>query len=571
MTLSANQHKAIAIILFLSLTVFLRLGSGEMQPNEEGSNAMHAKEILQSGNNLNQIIRSDSGMSLTPKPPLVIWVITGSMAVFGENAFSVRLFTALCSAMALAFLFLISRRFLTYTSSVAALFLISGTIAWNNYSRLGMADIPAIAFILASLFFVLKTLESEGKKQFIIFSLLFGLSLFCAIMTKAVVWLLPLIFIAFLFRKKDKKLHIRFLLIASILAIILSLIYYRFLSVKNGSGYGDSITQQMAVFDFNNFTLPGILNFINQIIISNPFIIFAFILIVFGFRKINKLSGNMEHGKYLNYIISFWFLLAFIISSVIFLNYPNSIIYLLPPAILLSLKFYDNFHHIIKSNKILWILVTVLIALFLWSFIFEFRQEVIRLFTGQQYSFYALLFLILIVVSILCAFLIPKKLLDKFAHSGLYYSVTLLPYLMIFKVILLNLTSPTGDSFGAVRTADILQASDSKSFVYLYHESTPADSINTQLDWYTDGWLSGWRKGKSCIHIKQPKDYVDYENLSKTYNFPDLFVVYYIHRNISIKTAIMKELYLTRSILLRKNNYVIFGRVNTEQIPDKPI
>jgi hypothetical protein len=142
---------------------------------------------------------------------------------------------------------------------------------------------------------------------------------------------------------------------------------------------------------------------------------------------------------------------------------------------------------------------------------------------------------------------------------------------MIFKVILLNFASPAGDSFGALKTADILNSINSNSFVYLYHESTPADSINTQLDWYTNGWLSGWRKGKTYIHINQPKDYVDYENLSKTYDFPDLFVVYYVHRNISIKTAVMKELYLTRSILLRKNNYIIFGRTNSVRSLDKPI
>ncbi|MCL5992244.1 MAG: hypothetical protein M1419_09125 [Bacteroidetes bacterium] len=50
-----------------------------------------------------------------------------------------------------------------------------------------------------------------------------------------------------------------------------------------------------------------------------------------------------------------------------------------------------------------------------------------------------------------------------------------------------------------------------------------------------------------------------------------MFIVYYVHRNISIKSAVMKELLSTRSIISKKNNYIIFGRKNSERSLDKPI
>ena len=555
MTLSANQHKAIAIVLFLSLTVFLRLGSGEIQPNEEGLNAMSAKSITQQSINSGQAKHSATGIYSSSKPPLIVWAIAGSMSVFGENTFSVRLFTALCSAMALAFFYLISRRFLTYSSSIIALFLLSGTVAWNNYARQGLADIPVIAFILGTLFFILKTLESTEKKYILTYSLFFALSFLCVIITKPIVWLFPLVFVGCLFLIKEKKKQISFLIFAGVLAIILSFLLYLIVTIKSGNNILSSLFPFQSVFDIINYSRLRMLDYFNQIIISNPFIIFGFIYIIFAFNKINKLSANSEHGKYLNYMLGVWFLIVFIILSDYLTNHPNYIVYLLPPAILLSLKFFDSNHLITKSNRILWIIVTALIAFFLWSFIFNLRQEVELLITGGQYSFYALLFIIIIIISILCAFILPKKLLDKISPSGLYYSITLIPYLMIFKVILLNLAAPTGDSFGAIRTADILNSADSKSFIYLYHESTPSDSINTQLDWYTDGWLSGWDNSKTYIPIKQIKDYVDYENLRRIDEFPDLLIVYYIHRNISIKSAVMKDLLSTRSIISRKNNY----------------
>ncbi len=568
MTLSANQHKAIAIVLFLALTVFLRLGSGEIQPGDEGFNAMSAKSIIKHGYIFKGNELPVRNLYSISNSPMNTWAITGSMCIFGENSFSIRLFSALCSAMALAFFYLISRRYLTYSGSIIALFLLSGTVAWNNYARQALADIPAVAFILATLFFVLKTLESEGKKQILIYSLLFSLSFLCAIMTKAIIGLLPLLFIGISFFNKEKKKQILFLLLSSLIAVIISLPWYIFISAKQGSGF---ISSFFPIYDLIEFNHLGILNYFNQLIISNPFMIFGFIYILFALKKINKLSANSEHGKYLNNILGYWYLFVFIILSVALSNHPNIIVYLLPSAILLSLKFFDSIHLITKSNRIVWIFVTALIAFFFWSFIYELRMEVELLSKGGQYSIYTLLFIILIIVSILGAFLLPKKILDKMSPSGLYYSITLLPYLMIFKVILLNLAAPTGDSYGAVRTADVLNSTNSKSFIYLYHESIPADSMNTQLDWYTDGWLSGWRNGKTYIPVKQTKNYVDYENLRKTDEFPELFIVYYVHRNISIKSAVMKELLSTRSIISKKNNYIIFGRKNSERSLDKPI
>jgi hypothetical protein len=39
------------------------------------------------------------------------------------------------------------------------------------------------------------------------------------------------------------------------------------------------------------------------------------------------------------------------------------------------------------------------------------------------------------------------------------------------------------------------------SFVYAYHKHTDADSLNPQLAWYTDGWMTGWREGYSYTPV----------------------------------------------------------------------
>ncbi|MBI5326116.1 MAG: glycosyltransferase family 39 protein [Ignavibacteriae bacterium] len=568
MTLSPNQHKAIAIILFLSLTVFLRLGSGEIQPNSEAVNALKAKSNLNTGNeniNFNNNLNNHHFSSASVMQELVI---TGCMKIIGVNNFAVRVFSALCSAIALIFFFLISRRYLSYSISVISLFLLSGTLAWNNYSRQGANEIPALAFILSSVYFILKTLESEEKKLIFEYSILFLISIICTFFSNVYGVLIPIGSIIILYFNKEKQYQFKTLLLSAIISMLFSILL-TLLVDKNYLLYSLNLVSN--ILNFNSFSISYIPENINVILISNPFIIFGFLTIIIIFSKRRELFKNLEHGIYLSNFLAVWFIVVFLLFNLFQSINSNLILYLLPPAILLAMRFFDSLNNITNSNRLVWLLVTLLFAFFLWSFIFDLRQQYILLVTKMQFSTYSLTYIILILSSILSAFILPKKFLDKISHVILYYSLNVFPYLMFLKSILFNLAAPNGETLGAARTADILNSANCNSFVYLYHENMPADSLNSQLDWYTNGWLSGMQKGKSYIPVKLPKDYVDYEQLKNTDDVPDLFIVYFVHRDLSIKTGVMKDLISTRSIISRKNNYIIFGRKNSDRSFDKSI
>ncbi|TAL68834.1 MAG: hypothetical protein EPN82_09195 [Bacteroidetes bacterium] len=570
MTLTPNQHKAIAIILFLALTVFLRLGSSEIQPNEEGRNAMFAKSILKNVNseyNVNKIV----GSYANPKSLFPAWMITAVVFVLGENTFTVRLFSALCSAMALVFFYLISRRLLNYSYSIIALFLLSGTILWNNFARQATSDIPGISFILASLFFLLKVIEPGEKKEKLVFSILFSISFIFSMLTNFIASLIPVFFIINLFFDKDKRKLFNLLVIHTLIAIIISLLFNSIIYLNHNSGFSHFLFNYHTFTEFSKITFIGLIHNFNQIIINNPVSIFGLYIIIYMIFKRNDYSANTEHGKYLIKSFVVWYIIFFILLFLIPGEHPANMIYFLPVAILLSLRFFEKMQILTGSGRIKWLIVTILISFFLWSFIFELRYEVELLLSGDKQTLFALLYFILIVVSIIAGLLLPEKHLENYSPIIMNYVVTAISYLLIFKIILLNIATPSGESFGAAKTAEVLNATESKSFIYFYHSNNPEDSVNFQLDWYTSGWLSGWKSGKTFIPVSLPENNINYENLRIADEYPDLFIVYYTHPNLVIKSAVMKDLILTRSIISKTNNYIIFGRKNSERLLDKPI
>ena len=124
----------------------------------------------------------------------------------------------------------------------------------------------------------------------------------------------------------------------------------------------------------------------------------------------------------------------------------------------------------------------------------------------------------------------------------------------------MNISAPPGISFGAMEIGESLKESRSDSFVYLYHDHNKSASMNPQLDWYTNGWMSGWNIYKYYIPFSLPEFSVDFNKLKMLEQYSDYQVVYYISQDLSVSEAIFKELKLTRNLLNISHRYALFGR-----------
>jgi 4-amino-4-deoxy-L-arabinose transferase-like glycosyltransferase len=573
MQLTSSQHKAIAIFLFLALTIFLRLGSGEIQPWDEGLNAIRARAVLQhhTFSIHNEVLREN--INSADYAPITIYVITGIMKIFGKTPFAIRFFTALCSALALFFFYLISRRMLSYNGSIIALFLISGSMAWNTFARQGTSEVPTVAFLLCALYFIIKVMESINRKNLLLNSLGFAIAFIAALLTKHFVILLPIIFLALFYFEKEKRRQALYLTLASVAALVFALLFYILMESKSGiSFFYNFLPTAFHSPDSENAHLSGIFYYFGQLILSNPFCLFTFVYIVFYIvkRKV-LLSRNTEHVNYLNNVLIIWFVLTFILLAGIYPNAPQTTVYILPPALLLAMKFFDDIHLLVENNRIIWLIFSVLITLFFWSYIFILREDVMILFLGGKISVTALIYVSLIALLVLAGLFVPKKNLSNISTDALSKAVVVIPYLLILKIIFMNLTIPTGTSFGAANTAIFLKAIPQNEFIYLYHGNNKLDPLNPQLDWYTDGWLSGWLPGKTYIPVGLKGNDTDLSILRELDNYPGLFIVYYLPSNKTISDGVIKDISQTRSIIKRHFNYIIFGRKNSERSIDSTV
>jgi hypothetical protein len=105
----------------------------------------------------------------------------------------------------------------------------------------------------------------------------------------------------------------------------------------------------------------------------------------------------------------------------------------------------------------------------------------------------------------------------------------------------------------------------STSFVYLYHEYTPADSLNPQLAWYTEGWTAGWLSGRSAINIPMPPHSPDIKKIEYLNRFPKQLVLYYFLSSNETTEFVLSKIGKVRPLLVVTERYALFG-VRREQV-----
>jgi len=103
------MNKSILIIILLFLLVYVApLGFRPLFQPDETRYAEIAREMLQSGNYVTPHL---DGLRYFEKPVFGYWLFAGSLRLFGENAFALRLPCALAAGLAALSLFLFARRF----------------------------------------------------------------------------------------------------------------------------------------------------------------------------------------------------------------------------------------------------------------------------------------------------------------------------------------------------------------------------------------------------------------------------------------------------------------------------
>lgn len=185
--------------------IFIRLGTVSLVDWDEAIYAKVAKNIYESGEWLS-LKWVEMEKYWFEKPPLYMWLTSLAYNLTGVNALGARIVSAIAGVLTIITVYKLGNRLYNkFTGIVSALILLS-TVQFLYYSRNGMLDVTVTFFITLSLalfYFGLQKDEKIQRNNYLYF-VLSGVFVGLAVMTKAVVGLLPLgVMVMYLFYLKN--------------------------------------------------------------------------------------------------------------------------------------------------------------------------------------------------------------------------------------------------------------------------------------------------------------------------------------------------------------------------------
>ncbi|WP_116126722.1 ArnT family glycosyltransferase [Lewinella sp. IMCC34183] len=171
-----SRRTALALLLAFTLFyAFFRLGAEPYYVGDESRGGINALEMLANGDwvNLHYMGEPDQ---VRGKPPLLIWCISGSMALFGPTSFALRFPSAVAITLAFYVLFQLitlyrSPRFALLTGLV--LLSVSGMAGWH-VGRTGDFDALLLLFLLSGMLFLLRYLHFGYRRDVVFTGIFWG-------------------------------------------------------------------------------------------------------------------------------------------------------------------------------------------------------------------------------------------------------------------------------------------------------------------------------------------------------------------------------------------------------------
>lgn len=169
-------YPTLALAIFLC---FFKLGSTPIEQWDEAHTGINAIEMLQTGDYINLYFGGEPDR-IRAKPPFVIWMVSTNFALFGYNAFSLRLHSAIAGVFIFFFLFKIVNLYRSplFAFGVCLMLFSVRAIIGFHVTRTGDFDAVLIAFLFAGLYYFLRYLDFMRYHDIYKAAVLWGLAFF---------------------------------------------------------------------------------------------------------------------------------------------------------------------------------------------------------------------------------------------------------------------------------------------------------------------------------------------------------------------------------------------------------
>ena len=549
--MTQRDHTVVATILVIIGLYIIGLSALEIQPWDEGLYAVRGEGIVLFGNAWDQTPHALGGLYSSTPPPVASWGVAGGVALLGRTPLGVRLFSLLCSGLALYFLFQIVKRFTTYQAAIVSVVILGMSLHWLVYSRQAMTEVPLMMFTLLALWSSLKN-PRDGW-------VLFAVGLGGALMTKMTVGLVPILFLLpWFYSSKDKSRQ--WAITGLVGGLLIAFPWYAHMLSTYGNDFflSMSIPHVTKAIEGNTASL-GPLYYVNQIIVAHPTLIVAFLFVVAAIWKRVQVLGNRNELLNSGMIsVLLWWSLGMLVFSFAATKNPHYVVMLLPPAVIVSVVGFQRMIEKLPHRSVA-VMYAVLFASSMWSAFPALRD------TAKEPTANLALTATLIVVFGLqfVVVLLPTRLTENLVIKGYKPIIVLCLLVGGVQAVSVTLNGRQEDVQGGREIASRLleNTTFNKHFTYLYHQHNAGDAMNPQLAWYTAGWMQGWNPEFTYEPMHMPEGTADITVAATAGLSNSPWIVYY-HPGVTdeVVTTVMASLAVSYVVDTQAGDYVLFSR-----------
>jgi 4-amino-4-deoxy-L-arabinose transferase-like glycosyltransferase len=508
------------ILLLVCGLRFVNLGFGEIQEWDEALYAVRAKSIVYFGDWLDQTNHAVGGLYSASHPPLFIWLTAITYKVFGINNYTTRLWSAIFGSGLILLVYLIARLPMNRRGALLAAVLLGTIPIFTFYSRQGQLDVAFLFFLTASVYSWLLFLDRSTPVWLILSGITFGLSL--ATKSASGILAIPVIFSAsLLYKQTDSSRRTKLWLahfIYAVTGVLIVLPWYIHMEwqphpgLRNGFFVSHvlSSVQDVAAGLGTNVKELGLLFFPNQLIVRFPLSGLAFAYMILTLGRLVQRRGLSDNLNRVDLLACTWFLIVFIIYSLLRTKVISYLLPMLIPASLLTASVIERMRQDEFGRKLSFLLIGVAAVSLVWSISDEARNSLKSLFnlsasivsnSATQFSVVGSLVLSLIVVVVFIAIWRNEKarawILAYLTHAVLAISILFLIHQVTF-------VDESNYVDGAEDLSKKVSTTPYDEIVYL-HTPHYTGGMNPQLAYYLDGINCGWNPDKRFIEINRAK------------------------------------------------------------------
>lgn len=542
--MTSRHHTVLATLLVLGGLYVMRLASVEIQPFPEGLYALRGLSIQHTMQWLDQAAIAPGGMYSAMMPPLPAWMVAIGIDIVGPTPLAVRWFSVVCAMLTMFLTYTLARRVLSFEGAVMSMVIVGTSIPMIISGRQATEHVPFVAAALAMMWsaITLRDVHDRIGRLVRVFVMIVATS--AGALTAPVATLILVIGTALVLRSSAQR---AWMIAGMASGLALGSLWW----IAMGMRYGEQV---LLAWSLPQPTLGeesgGVLSALSFLVVAHPMLIVALMWVVIALR--DRAQSVLRDRPEIA-VIGLMFVFAVFETALSQHRYMSQAVVIVPPAAILSVLALEHVRRDARTKMLLatYVLITLAVVWYGVEHLLHDRLNVQTLLLG------AAIFMVALVVLLQQ---VRHRSRQQAAAVRLYQPVVYGAVTIAALIALIAVVRPSPVTIEGGRPIARRMLDDSlfhKSFAYVFHNRSETDAVNAQLEWYTQGWMSGTKPGFTHMAIALPADASDEATLAIARLLP--WVVYYHPQNrTSLVEDVQRSLETTHVVTYTSRHYTLY-------------